>query len=209
MITIAIAGKIYNSVNLQVIIEDIHKRINQVYINFSNAYIKSALEAISLAQRGNNIEAELSNALNNMRISINVLKDLLEEKRAYLIFFERDALTEDKKVDVCLRISNLYKINAILSKLLNYRYSDINLNKENSIEWFDKGIEMEASLKIKNGYYVEEYVEEVDATYSFMEKGYVDKHYDYSESEKLSIRKDARQKTLNYKYEVEKDLNSL
>lgn len=182
---IALGEKIISNVTLELSLNELHKRINNVYYDVCSAYIKSAEQAIMAIPFSQSPINELHSVLVNLRNSCNLLSNLLYQKKSFLIF-EVDVLSKDEKDDLRCKLASLYVAQAIVYCLTTINDNDgISALLLNAKELYKKHILYRASSRNKAGYDEYEGIEYVSdpgewsgsyqETYS---------HHDYTAKEK-------------------------
>lgn len=149
---IALGEKIISNVSLECSLNELHKRINNVYYDVCSANIKSAEQSIKAIPFSKSPINELHSALVNLRNSCNLLSNLLYQKKTFLIF-EVDVLSKDEKDDLRCKLASLYVAQAIVHCLTTINDNDgIRALLLNAKELYKEHILYRASARNKAGY---------------------------------------------------------
>lgn len=183
---IELGEKIISNITLELSLSELRDRINDVYIDTSDAHVDSALqalEAISFSQVPLN---ELHSILDNLRIACNLLEKLLKKTKKILFFVEVPELTKQEKGVVYKRLGSWYAAQAIVHCLTTKGdTSGIDNLLTKALSFYKSSLLISAEIRNKNGYDLYEgtqIVNDPGEWSCYHEEVY--SHHDYSLEEK-------------------------
>lgn len=111
---IELGQKIVSKLTLEYSLNELRERINDVYIDTSEAHIESALQALNAFTFSQYPLGELLSILDNLRTACNILERLLEKKKKVALFFEVPELSKEGRAKVNKQLGSWYAAQAIV-----------------------------------------------------------------------------------------------
>lgn len=149
---VTLGEKIISNVTLELSLNELHTRINNVYYDVCSANIQSAEQALKAIPFSQSPINELHSVLVNLRNSCNLLSKLLYQKKSFFLF-DVDVLSKDEKDDLRQKLSSLYVAQAIVHCLTTVKDNDgISALLLNAKQLYKEHILYRANIRNKAGY---------------------------------------------------------
>lgn len=150
---IKIGEKIISSITLEFSLNELRNRINDVYIDTSDAHIHSARQSLNALPYSTFPLGELQSILNNLRTACNLLETMIGKKKRIAFFFEVYELSAEERAKINSKLSSLYVAQAIAYCLSTQDdKSGIEFLLDKAFSFYKTSLLISAEIRNKAGY---------------------------------------------------------